>query len=163
VAARRLAPLGVRVVRASALRLPFETGTFNLVLNRHEAIDPGEVDRVLAAGGLFLTQQVLPDQWPELRAYFPRKAVFPPHDSEYPAAFRELGYAVSFEARRYPVKFASLEDAAFILFVALWEVPEIDPEGDLEAFERLAEERVAEDGSVSLTEGLYLIEARKPG
>jgi SAM-dependent methyltransferase len=163
VAARRLTPLGVHVVRACGERLPFEAGAFDLLLNRHGTLAPAEVNRVLAPGGLLLTQQVIPDQWPELRAYFPRKAVFPPHDVGYAAEFRALGYAVSFQERRYPVTFASLEDVAFMLFVVPWAVPDIDPDLDLEAFMALAEQRADAGGSVTLTEGLYLIEALKPG
>ena len=39
-------------------RLPFRDGAFHLVVNRHEAFVAGEVARVLAPGGIFLTQQV---------------------------------------------------------------------------------------------------------
>jgi hypothetical protein len=76
VAARLLHPLGIHVVRvegapdnvdqpvAGALRgrltgtLPFRDGAFHLVVSRHTAYLPGEVARVLVAGGRFLTQQV---------------------------------------------------------------------------------------------------------
>jgi SAM-dependent methyltransferase len=39
-------------------RLPYRTGAFHLVVNRHEAFVAAEVARVLAPGGVFLTQQV---------------------------------------------------------------------------------------------------------
>ncbi len=39
-------------------RLPFRAGAFHLVVNRHEAFVAGEVARVLAPGGVFMTQQV---------------------------------------------------------------------------------------------------------
>ncbi|MDF2724486.1 MAG: hypothetical protein K0Q59_4161, partial [Paenibacillus sp.] len=38
-------------------RLPFETGQFDLVLNKHESYSPREVRRMLTDGGYFLTQQ----------------------------------------------------------------------------------------------------------
>jgi SAM-dependent methyltransferase len=38
-------------------RLPFRTGAFDLVSNRHESFRAGEVARVLRPGGIFLTQQ----------------------------------------------------------------------------------------------------------
>jgi SAM-dependent methyltransferase len=71
VAARRLRPLGVRVVQTEGApdndeqapdeplgRLPFRDRAFELVTNRHESFNAREVARVLAAGGTFLTQQV---------------------------------------------------------------------------------------------------------
>jgi SAM-dependent methyltransferase len=39
-------------------RLPYRAGAFHLVVNRHEAFVAAEVARVLAPGGVFLTQQV---------------------------------------------------------------------------------------------------------
>jgi hypothetical protein len=38
--------------------MPFRTGTFDLIVNRHEAFRATEVSRVLAPGGTFITQQV---------------------------------------------------------------------------------------------------------
>ena len=61
LATGRLAPLGVRVVEAALNRytpMPFADGEFDLALNRHSGTNPGEVARVLAPGGTFLTQQI---------------------------------------------------------------------------------------------------------
>ncbi len=71
VAARRLRALGVVVVQAEGApdnqdqradetqgRLPFRDGAIDLVANRHESFLPGEVARILAAGGSFVTEQV---------------------------------------------------------------------------------------------------------
>jgi len=59
IARQRLRPLGVEVVEAQdATHLPFADGQFDVVTNRHGAYEPHEVRRVLAADGLFITQQV---------------------------------------------------------------------------------------------------------
>lgn len=70
VAAARLRPLGIAVVRDQGApdntsqigndrgRLPFADGVFGLVTSRHEAFRAAEVSRVLAPGGTFITQQV---------------------------------------------------------------------------------------------------------
>lgn len=71
VAAARLRPLGIPVVQDAGAdnndrqrdddargRLPFRDGAFDLVINRHEAFVAAEVGRVLAPGGMFVTQQV---------------------------------------------------------------------------------------------------------
>jgi hypothetical protein len=70
-AARHLGAVGVPVVRDEGAadnarqavdpprgRLPFRDGAFRLVVNRHEAFVAGEVARVLAPNGTFVTQQV---------------------------------------------------------------------------------------------------------
>lgn len=58
VAKERLEPLGVTVLSVEDdEHLPFETGQFDLVLNKHESYSPREVRRVLIDGGYFLTQQ----------------------------------------------------------------------------------------------------------
>jgi SAM-dependent methyltransferase len=70
VAQERLSPLGVRVVTMendSALPLPSEF--FDLVINRHESYDLGEVFRILKPGGIFLTQQVGPHECIQLNQY----------------------------------------------------------------------------------------------
>jgi SAM-dependent methyltransferase len=71
VARERLAPLGIEVVavepapdnveqreRETRGRLPFDDGSFSLVVNRHESFVAAEVARILRAGGVFLTEQV---------------------------------------------------------------------------------------------------------
>jgi SAM-dependent methyltransferase len=69
VAAQRLRQAGIRLVQDEGAanntaedpdrgRLPFRDGTFALVINRHEAFLAAEVSRVLAPGGVFVSQQV---------------------------------------------------------------------------------------------------------
>jgi SAM-dependent methyltransferase len=61
LAEERLGPLGVKVASVSLTRdglMPFESGEFDLVLNRHSGLNCAEVARVLASGGVFLTQQI---------------------------------------------------------------------------------------------------------
>jgi SAM-dependent methyltransferase len=61
LARERLGTLGVTVVDVPLTRvglMPFETGEFDLVLNRHSGLNCAEVARILAPGGTFLTQQV---------------------------------------------------------------------------------------------------------
>ena len=61
IATKALASAGVEVVFYDAeadAAMPFREDRFDLVLNRHEAYDAGEVHRVLRRGGCFVTQQV---------------------------------------------------------------------------------------------------------
>ncbi len=69
VARRRLAALAVDVVEPGPDgSLPLPSGAFGAVLDRHEAYEAAEVGRVLAPGGVFLTQQVGSDDGRELSA-----------------------------------------------------------------------------------------------
>jgi SAM-dependent methyltransferase len=71
VAGRRLLPLGIPVIQCEGARdnmdqdgandgghLPFRDGSLDLICNRHESFLAAEVSRVLAPGGIFVTQQV---------------------------------------------------------------------------------------------------------
>ncbi|HRI56187.1 MAG TPA: SAM-dependent methyltransferase, partial [Anaerolineae bacterium] len=59
IARGRLEPLGVQVVTAVPdAALPFADERFDLVINRHESFDAGEIRRILKPGGRFITQQV---------------------------------------------------------------------------------------------------------
>jgi SAM-dependent methyltransferase len=82
VAARRLRPLGVRVVHAEAAvdneaqdgappsgQLPFAAGSFEAVIDRNEAYVASEVLRVLTPGGAFMTEQAGPGCHDDLHAF----------------------------------------------------------------------------------------------
>ncbi len=70
VAARRLHRLNVSLVQVEGApdnnvqtdktrgHLPFQDGSFHLVVNRHASFVAAEVSRILAPGGYFVTQQV---------------------------------------------------------------------------------------------------------
>lgn len=78
VARDRLKPLGIDVIRTYAEDntaepqsgvLPFRTGTFDMVIDRHESFVAKEVYSVLKRGGVFLTQQVGSAHFPELNEF----------------------------------------------------------------------------------------------
>lgn len=65
VAKRKLNPLGVEVVYVPENnqppyndKLPFDDGSFDVIINRHEAYYPKELKRILKKQGIFITQQV---------------------------------------------------------------------------------------------------------
>ncbi len=162
VASHHLGPLGIDVLRCSSLELPLRDASFDLVLDRHEALEPAEVARVLAPGGLVITQQVGPDNWPELRSFFPRKTQFPDHYREYQQGFARAGLTVT-EARWHEerVAFASLADIGFMLAVAPWFIEDFDSEREVDELIALEDAHRTADGIV-LTEMRYLIVAGKP-
>ncbi len=162
LAHQRLAPRGVPLVwcEAERMHLPFRNGSFDLVLDRHEALDPAELDRILAPGGLVVTQQVTSGTWPELRRYFDRATRFPNHDDDYPGSFRDLGYEVEFQRHDFRTAFATLSDLVQMLVVAPWTIPGFSVELDILALRTLEAELTTPDGIV-LRDGRYLLQARK--
>lgn len=162
VAARRLRAFGARVVHAHSLTLPFAHEVFDLVLNRHEELDPAEVARVLAPGGRVLTQQVRSDNWKELRAFFPRMTDFGPHFERYQDGFRASGLVIErAETHEMPAAFRNIGEIAYMLTALPWEVPDFDVELDIGALVAL-EKALRRPEGIVVTEGRYLIEAYKP-
>jgi SAM-dependent methyltransferase len=160
VARERLRPLGVEVIHASSERTPWAAETFGLMLSRHEAIQPPEIARVLRPGGVFLTQQVAKEQWQELSAFFPDRAVFPDHIVEYRRAFEEEGMRVRVEHHAWRAVYATLGEVAFMLLVAPWDIPGFDPIRDIDRLLALEDAHGGDDGIV-LTIARYLMEAVK--
>lgn len=149
------------IVRASSLALPFADASFDLVLSRHEALDPAEVARVLAPGGRLLTQQMIHDLWHELREVFPDLARFPDHSMEYPRGLEAAGMRVedTREFRR-PTRFRELGHLVYHLVAAPWTVPGFSVASHREALEEL-ERWSQRDEGLQLTEGFTLLEARR--
>ena len=162
VASARLALMDAQVVHASSLHLPFDAGAFELVLNRHEELDPAEVSRVLVPGGLFLTQQVGSDNWRELGDYFPRMTDFGPLFELYSQGLRESGLDIVYaDTHERQTAFGGLGDIVYLLTAAPWTIPDFDVERDLDALLALEHALTRERGIV-LTETRYIIEALKP-
>lgn len=162
VAARRLAPFGAQVVHVSSLALPFVESCFDLVVNRHEELDPADVARVLAPGGRVLTQQIHPDYHAELREFFPRMADFAPHDMLYPAGFAAAGLQIV-DVRRHdrPVAYRRLGELVYELVAAPWTIPDFDVEADLDALLDV-EAKLGRAEGIVLRDQRYIIEACKP-
>jgi SAM-dependent methyltransferase len=162
VAHRRLQPFGVPVVHCSSLRLPFAARSFDLVVNRHEELDPAEVARVLRPGGAVVTQQVGRDDWCEIREFLPRMVDFGDLRAEYRRGFEAQGFEIVEDVEhRARVAFRSLGDVVYMLLVSPWLVPDLALEADLEALLAL-EETHSRDGEVVLTESRDLLVAIGP-
>lgn len=164
VARRRLRPLGVEVIRARNDRgeIPCRDGSFDLVIDRHEAFDPADVARILRPEGWFVTQQVAAAQWAELRRRLPmtdwshvRPAML---DGLRAAGFEIARDEVHTERVAYP----SLGEVVYLLAVSsAWELPGFGLERYLDALLAVEADCSTGDGLV-LTEGHYLIVARRP-
>jgi SAM-dependent methyltransferase len=175
VAAARLRPLGIPVVQdegapdnmhqdgAQRGRMPFSDGAFALVANRHEAFLAAEVARVLARGGIFLTQQV------DFHAYDDLYRIVGLHAPEQPASWlplalqqvRDAGLIVLGAVRgaeRH--EFHDVGALVYYLRVVGWAIPEYNL-GACEAALRAAHETPAL-WPVSFRQRHFLLAAAKP-
>lgn len=128
VAAQQLALHGAHVVHANSLVLPIVGEAFDLVLDRHEELEPAEVARVLAPGGHVLTQQVHPDNWKELgTTFFPRRPEFGPHFERYQEGLRAAGLVITrADSHQSAVAYQDLGEIVYLLTALPWEVPGFD-------------------------------------
>ena len=162
IARDALAPLGGSLVRASAERaLPFRDGAFELIIDRHEAIAPVDVARVLAPGGTFITQQVDNGNWREIDAFFGRRQSSGDHFNEYQPQLRAAGCEVTAQRHEWKVAYGGLGDLVYMLLVAPWEVPDFDPEAEIDTLIRI-EDALGTARGIELTFARYLVIARKP-
>ena len=160
IAKRRLGPLGVDLVRCRSKGLPFADSAFDLVVNRHEELEPGEVARIISRGGHVVTQQV-GDNWKEMRQFLPRAPDFSSLYRDYVQGFESAGLRVLRNAQYYyKVAYPGLGELVYLLTIAPWEVPGFSLDRDLDALLELESQHLTAKGLV-LTESRFLIIAEK--
>jgi SAM-dependent methyltransferase len=164
LATDRLSPLGVQVI---AVRLtdydlmPFAEGEFDLVLNRHSAFNPNEVARILASGGVFLTQQVHGLWAHDLLAAFEAKPQWPDATLEkYVPQLEEAGLAIT-ETQDWSGRLAFTDVGAIVYYLRAvpWLVPGFSVETHLSYLLQL-QSRLERGEALAFAAKKYLIEAR---
>lgn len=167
LARQRLEPFGVRVVEmesGSQATAPFESGSFDLVLNRHGAFNAPEVARILRPGGIFLSQQVHGLWANDLLAHFSAQPRW--LDATFENAVERLAEAgLEMEGGQdWQGHFAFSDVAALVYYLRAlpWLVPDFSVERH---FDRLLslQDRVEADGKLVFEKKLYWFKARKPG
>lgn len=161
----RLLPLGIdfRACGDSA-RIPFPAESFDRILNRHGAFDPGEVFRLLRRGGVFLTEQVGADNDRDLV-----ELVLPGTERPFPEltlerqrrAFQEAGLKIRRAEEAYrPIVFYDV--GAFVWFARIiqWEFPGFSVDRCFAGLLRM-EETVRREGRLEGTLHRLLIIAEK--
>jgi SAM-dependent methyltransferase len=162
VAKNRLVKFGFEVVSCRSIQLPFKNASFDLVLNRHEDLDPSQVAQVLKPGGRIITQQVGRDNWKELRSYFPRMTDPGDLRGRYASGFQHAGLSlVTNLDHDYKVAYRSLGDLVFMLVVTPWTIPGFSLENDIDSLVSLDEGYHTSNG-LELTQSRFLIIADKP-
>ncbi|GAA2674540.1 class I SAM-dependent methyltransferase [Nonomuraea recticatena] len=164
IAAERLRPLSATVLGGTADAIPVSEATFDLVLNRHGALNAAEVARVLTPGGRLLTQQVGTRNDVELNVALGAPAPDPEAWTLAVAVdrLRRYGFRV-LDAREEMIDyvFHDIGAVVFQLRAVPWQVRDFD----LNRYERPLQslhERICSEGAFTVRNHRFLIEAALP-
>ncbi|MCL3859492.1 methyltransferase domain-containing protein [Actinotalea sp. K2] len=166
IARRALAPLGASVHQvADDAPLPFDDGSFDLVVSRHPTVTVwSEIARVLEPGGTYLSQQVGPLTAPELtRAMLGQDVTLTPRSPGVAVtAAREAGLDVV-DLRTQELRLAFVDVAAVVHYLrkVVWIVPGFSVERFRPQLLTL-HQQIEESGELVAHTGRFLVEARKP-
>ncbi|MCB0008115.1 MAG: methyltransferase domain-containing protein [Anaerolineales bacterium] len=166
LAAERLSPYGAQVV---AVRLtdtdpmPFATGEFDLVLNRHSALNPQEVGRILAPAGTFLSQQIHGLWAHDLMALFGARPQWPEATLEkYVPQLQSAGLTiVQTQSWSGKLSFTDVGAIVYYLQAVPWLVPGFSVETHTKPLLDL-QHRLDNGQALAFAAKQYLMEARKP-
>ena len=162
----RLLPLGIDFRPADGCGiLPFETESFDLVINRHGDFNETEIYRVLKPGGVFVTEQVGADndrRLVELLLPGETQLTFP---EQYAAViadkFRRAGFEILTEEECFrPIRFFDVGALVWFARIIQWEFPGFSVERCLEQLFS-AQRRVEETGFVEGKIHRILLSTRK--
>jgi len=165
VARDRLAPLGVPVVMPGDDKaLPFAAGAFDLIINRHESLWGAEVQRILAHGGVFITQQVGARNCIQLNEFLQDQVV-----TAFPAStlqnmvnrLDEAGLCIVETQEEFPDSlFCDIGAVIFYLKVIAWQIPDFSVARYRERLLAL-HRHIQTHGSFQARAHRFLIQARK--
>ena len=163
--AEKLLPLGINFKECrDPSNIPFEDGTFDLILNRHGSFDAAEIFRLLRQGGIFITEQVGEDNDRDLV-----ELVLPGTEKPFPhlnlaeqrRGFEAAGFQILQAEEAYrPIYF--YDTGAFVWFARIieWEFPGFSVERCFQPLLKI-QEMIDRDGQLVGTIHRYLFVAKK--
>ena len=166
LATERLSPFGVQVIDVQISDfnpMPFDDAEFDLVLNRHAAFNANEVARVLALGGIFLTQQVHGLWAVDLLAAFDARHQWPEATPEkYVPQLKAAGLKIiNFQDWSGKLTFTDVGAIVYYLKAIPWLVRGFSVESHLEYLLKL-QNQLENGEELAFVDRKYLIEAQKP-
>lgn len=162
-----LVPLGIDFRPTDGKgRLPFEDQSFDLVINRHGDLNPGELFRILKPGGVFLTQQVGAENDRELVNLLCGELPLPfpeQYLSVTSETFRRTGFEILREAECFrPIRFYDVGALVWFARIISWEFPGFSVDTHLEQL-YAAQQLLEQTGCIEGTTHRFLLAAKKPG
>lgn len=164
----KLLPLGIDFRQADGGgMLPFDSGSFDMIINRHGDFNPEEISRVIKPGGIFVTEQVGAENDRELVELLLKEAPKLPFPDQYlriaKSAFETSGFCVleAEEAFR-PIKFWDVGALVWFARIIEWEFPGFQVKECLENLYR-AQEILEREGVIEGRIHRFLLAVKKRG
>lgn len=160
-----LLPLGIDFRPADGNgKLPFDDGSFHMVIDRHGDFNPREIYRVLKPGGIFIMQQVGAENDRELVELLCGKTELP-FPEQYAAkaadAFRRVGFDILRQEECFrPIRFYDVGALTWFARVIPWEFPQFSVDTHLENLMQ-AQRVLEETGYIEGKTHRFLLEAQK--
>lgn len=168
-AAKALGPRGVTVVAdRGEPPLPFRDDVFDLVVSRHPVRTWwGEIARVLAPGGTYLSQEIGPASMIELIEFFlgpqPEEVWNGRHPDRTRRGAEEAGLeVVDLRTERLRTEFHDIGAVVYFLRKVIWTVPGFTVAAHRATLRRL-HDLIEAEGPFAAYAARTLVEARKPG
>jgi SAM-dependent methyltransferase len=143
-------------------RLPFADSAFDLIICRHGSYSSEEIARLLRSGGIFISQLVGEDNYPDLnsRLHGPRTVWIPP-DSPKPPTLEEFGLDVLERQEAKPKSiFKDIGAVVYYLKAVPWQIADFGVETYLDRL-RLLHEEMRDAGGLLTHYHRHLVVARK--
>ena len=124
-----LLPLGIDFRPGDgASALPFDDGSFDMVINRHGGFFPSDIDRLLRPGGIFFTQQVGAENDRELVELLSGETEMPFPEQYLDIAsgkLQDAGFEILEAKECYrPIRFHDVGALVWFARIIEWEFPE---------------------------------------
>jgi SAM-dependent methyltransferase len=161
----KLQPLGITVRQVfNDSMLPFEDSSFDIIINRHEAFDISEINRILKTDGYFITQQVGSKNNADLseKVIDNYKSLYPDNDLKHNVeAFESNGFEIIQSEESFtPIRFYDTGALVYFAKIIEWEFPNFSVDTCFENLCKIDEE-INEAGYIEGTEHRFLIVAKK--
>lgn len=160
-----LLPLGIDFRQADGNGiLPYDDGSFDMVIDRHGDFNPSEIYRVLKPGGIFVMQQVGAENDRELVKLLCGDLPLP-FPEQYAAkaeqTFQKAGFSIlRLEECFRPIKFFDVGALTWFARVIPWEFPDFSVDTHLENLIR-AQKLLEETGCIEGRTHRFLLVAKK--
>ena len=160
-----LLPLGIDFRPADGRGdLPYDSDSFDLIIDRHGDYNPTEIYRVLKPGGVFVMQQVGAENERELVTLLcgEQPLPFPEQYADKAAvAFRKAGFTVLRQEECFrPIRFYDVGALVWFARILPWEFPDFSVDTHLENLLN-AQHILEETGSIDATTHRFLLVAQK--
>lgn len=161
----KLLPLGIDFRPGDGKeKLPFDNGSFDMVINRHGDFNEEEIYRVLKPGGLFVTQQVGAENDRELVTLLCGQTEMPFPDQYIELTsrkFRESGFTILRGDEYFgPIRFFDVGALVWFARIIQWEFPDFSVDTHMENLLN-AQRILEENGSIGGSIHRFLLVAQK--